>query len=473
MTDTIAQAFSFAVQDLYWFGGGLVLGLLLGWLVARVRAGKIILEKTARVAAAESQLGQLDELRDTLARREAAIAALSDEITELKVSRSAIETLLGEARQNAQEKIDLLKDLQQNLKESYQSLAADALHQNSRAFLELADQTLGKHIATSKQDLETRTERIKAVVQPVHEALGRYAQQVQSMERLRESAYGSLENYLKSLSQSQAELQLETGRLARAMRVPHVRGRWGEITLKRTVELAGMSTHCDFDEQATISAGKRQLRPDMVVHMPAGRQVAIDAKVPLAAYLEALEADNEQEIEKRLEAHAGQMASHVQQLSQKAYWQHLHPSTDFVVLFIPGENFFAAALAKRPDLMEFAAERKVILATPATLISLLRSVALGWQQAKAAESARIIAQLGKELYDRLATMTTHMAQMGRDIDRSMASYNRMVGALNRRVLVSARKFTELGVHVKDEAALEDLEPLENTVRSPESGEVAP
>ena len=310
-------------------------------------------------------------------------------------------------------------------------------------------------------------------MQPVHEALGRYAQQVQSMERLRESAYGSLENYLKSLSQSQAELQLETGRLARAMRVPHVRGRWGEITLKRTVELAGMSTHCDFDEQATISAGKRQLRPDMVVHMPAGRQVAIDAKVPLSAYLEALEADNEQDTEKKLETHAGQMASHVQQLSQKAYWQHLHPSTDFVVLFIPGENFFAAALAKRPDLMEFAAERKVILATPATLISLLRSVALGWQQAKAAESARIIAQLGKELYDRLATMTTHMAQMGRDIDRSMASYNRMVGALNRRVLVSARKFTELGVHVKDEAALEDLEPLENTVRSPESGEVAP
>ena len=192
--------------------------------------------------------------------------------------------------------------------------------------------------------------------------------------------------------------------------------------------------------------------------------------MPLAAYLEALEADSEPEMEKRLATHAKQMASHVQQLSQKAYWQHLHPSTDFVVLFIPGENFFAAALSKRPDLMEFAAERKVILATPATLISLLRSVALGWQQAKAAENARIIAELGKELYDRLATMTTHMAQMGRDIDRSMASYNRMIGALNRRVLVSARKFSELGVNVKDEAALEDLEPLENRARLPEPGE---
>jgi DNA recombination protein RmuC len=470
MTETFVQAFSIGVENLYWLGGGIVLGLLLGWLVARVRAGKIILEKTARMAAAESQLEQIDQLREVVARRENEIARLDEQISELKSSRMALETLLGESRRNAQEKIDLLKNVQQNLKESYQSLAADALHRNSRAFLELADQTLSKHIAASKQDLETRNERIKAVVQPVHDALGRYQQQVQTMERMRESAYGSLENYLKSLSQSQAELQLETGRLARAMRVPHVRGRWGEITLKRTVELAGMSAHCDFDEQATINAGKRQLRPDMVVRMPAGRQVAIDAKVPLAAYLEALEADSEPEMEKRLAAHAKQMASHVQQLSQKSYWQYLHPSTDFVVLFIPGENFFAAALSKRPDLMEFAAERKVVLATPATLISLLRIVALGWQQAKAAENARIIAELGKELYDRLATMTTHMAQMGRDIDRSMASYNRMIGALNRRVLVSARKFSELGVNVKDEAALEDLEPLENRARLPEPGE---
>lgn len=463
MTDTIAAAVSITTDNIYWLVGGLIMGALLGWLVARVRAGKTILEKTARLAAAESRLGPLEQYQQTVDRQ-------AEEITRLKTTQTALATLLRQTRRSGQEKIELLKDLQQNLRESYQSLATDALHRNSSAFLEMADQTLSKHIAGAKQDLDLRTERIKSVVQPMQEALGRYEKQVQSMERLRESAYGSLENYLKSLGQSQAELQQETGRLARAMRVPHVRGRWGEMTLKRSVELAGMSGHCDFQEQATLSTDAGHLRPDMVVHLPAGRQIVIDAKVPLSAYLESLEADNADQAREKLGEHAAQVAAHVQQLSQKAYWQHLHPATDFVVMFIPGENFFAAALSMRSDLMEFAAERKVILATPATLISLLRSVAMGWQQVKAAESARTIALLGKELYDRLTTMTTHIAQMGRDIDRSMRSYNRLIGSLNRRVLVSARKFTQLGVNVNDDTALEDLPPLERSTEAVPQGE---
>jgi DNA recombination protein RmuC len=301
--------------------------------------------------------------------------------------------------------------------------------------------------------VEDRSEIASLIVQPLKDTLDRYDHNIQEMERSRQNAYGGLSEQIRSLIDTQGNLHQETGNLARALRVPHVRGRWGEMTLKRVAEISGMADHCDFVEQNSVAAEDGLLRPDMIVTLSGQRRIVIDAKVSLSAYLESLEAETDAERRHLLETHARQVQAHIQKLAAKSYWTQFQPSPEFVVLFIPGENFFSAALSHAPDLIEYGAAKGVILATPTTLISLLKTVAFGWRQEAGEANAREIHRMGCELYDRLCIMAGHFHHLGKDIDRCVATYNQLVGSYEKRVLPACRRFTDLGVSAKGSATL--------------------
>ena len=425
---------------------------------------RTLIELTQAKATAQGRLERLSKLEETVTRREKEINELNQTIIRLKGDQVALETVLKKERCSTEEKIAMLEDIRSGLTDHYKALAAGVLRENSRAFLDLAGETFAKYVEATKNEVEIQREVMGNTVKPVEKALDRYDKQVQAMERSRETAYGGLTQQIDALLKTQSELQKETGRLARAMRIPHVRGRWGELTLRRTVELAGMSEHCDFTEQTSVEASGSLLRPDMIVRLPDNRSIVIDAKVPLSAYLDSLEADSPAKIDQYLDDHAKQVQSHIFQLAQKSYWTQFDKSPEFVVLFIPGENFFSAALTRNPNLIEIGAARRVIPATPTTLISLLKTVAMGWHQVKASENAKKIGVLGKELYERLHAMLDHVNRLGKDLERSSASYNKLVGSLSRRVIVSARKFNELGVASRDEQGLLDANPIETAHR---------
>ena len=342
----------------------------------------------------------------------------------------------------------------------FKSLSDKALYENSRQFMDMAQSHFSGYIREARQDFKGKEEAFTRAVDPVHRMLDRYEQRLGSMEKERSQAFGAISQYLSDMAKTQHQLAKETDNLVKALRVPHVRGRWGEVTLKRAVELAGMVDHCDFIEQSVQGTGKGALRPDMVVQLPGSRQVVVDAKVPLMAYLDALETTSEQEQKKRLDDHARQVMAHIVQLGSKNYAAAFTPSPEFVVLFIPGENFFSAALAARPDLIEKGVAHGVILATPTTLIALLKTVSYVWLQQAGLENARAIRELGTELFERLSTMAGHMNRLGKDIERTAATFNRTLGAMEKRVLVSARKFENLGV---SSTGLSDCDPVPESV----------
>jgi DNA recombination protein RmuC len=292
------------------------------------------------------------------------------------------------------------------------------------------------------------------------------------MERTREKAYGELSQQMVSLSRTQNELQQETGKLVNALRMPHVRGRWGEITLRRVVELSGMQNRCDFFEQQTDQTQGNAARPDMIIQLPGDRKIIVDSKVPIIAYLDSLETANRDQAEEMLTRHAAHVRTHVKQLAAKEYWTRFNPTPEFVVLFMPGENFFSAALAKAPDLIEDAANKGVILATPTTLISLLKAVAYGWKQESTTENAKVISELGNELYNRMSLMVSHFNSLGSDLDRCVSTYNKTVGSLERRVLPSARKFEELGIIMKGKNNISKISPVDNKPRTMEIEETS-
>jgi DNA recombination protein RmuC len=308
--------------------------------------------------------------------------------------------------------------------------------------------------------VEDRSEIASLIVQPLKDTLDRYDHHVQEMEKSRQHAYGSLSEQIRSLIDTQAGLHRETGNLAKALRVPHVRGRWGEMTLKRVAEISGMADRCDFVEQQSVNSEDGLLRPDMIVTLPGKRCIVIDAKVPLAAYLESLEAATDADRKRHLEIHARQVQSHIQKLAAKSYWSQFQPSPEFVMLFIPGENFFSAALSQLPDLIEYAASKGVILATPVTLISLLKTVAFGWRQEAGETNAREIHRLGCELYERFNLMAGHFQHLGKDIDHCVTTYNQMVGSYEKRVLPALRKLTDYGVSGKGGAVPAEAATLE-------------
>jgi len=342
-------------------------------------------------------------------------------------------------------------------------LSSQALEKSSRTFLQLAEQTLGRFHERAKGDLSEKEKAVENLIKPIREALEKTEKQIRLMEHERKEAYGSLHKHLETMSLTQQQLQGETRNLVQALRRPEVRGQWGEMTLKRLAELAGMVEHCDFVEQHQVKGEDGQLRPDMIVRMPDGREVVVDAKTPLDAYLSAVEAGDDETRKQFLEHHARNVRKHVRDLASKAYWNQFRKAPDFVILFIPGDQFLAAALDHDPGLLEDALKAQIILTTPTSLVALLRAVGYGWRQEALAENAELIRDAGVELYQRLATFSEHLARVGRGLDSALTHYNKAVGSFESKVIPGARKFTEMGVSPGKQ--LETPEQIEKGVRS--------
>ena len=359
----------------------------------------------------------------------------------------------------------VLRWRRQETEAAFRALSADALARNNQAFLDLAKSTLAQTQQAARGDLEMRQQAIFELVSPVRASLEKVESQIQELERARAGAYAALHEQVRGLVETEQQLRSETGKLVTALRTPMARGRWGEIQLRRVVEMAGMLDHCDFVTQATIGSEESRLRPDLLVRLPAGKTIVVDAKTPLDGYLQAIEAADEATRKARLADHARQVRAHLTALGRKSYWEQFDHAPEFAVLFLPGECFFSAALESDPSLIEFGVGQNIILATPTTLIALLRAVAYGWRQENLAQNAAEISALGKELFKRLSDMGDHWNRVGKSLEKAVEAYNSAVGSLESRVMVAARKFADLktaplGVEIAG------LEPVEKNVRAP-------
>ncbi|MEX2173092.1 MAG: DNA recombination protein RmuC [Pirellulaceae bacterium] len=373
-----------------------------------------------------------------------------NDLTEVKEKNAELSAVLMKEREEAKEKIALLVEAERKLIDVFKALAADTLKSNSESFLQLAKSALDQQHEVAKGDLEKRQQAIDSLIKPVSESIKGVDAKLADIEKQRAEAYGSLTQQVSSLLVTEEKLRFETSQLVKALRSPVARGRWGELQLKRVVEMAGMVEHCDFYQQQSVDTDGGRLRPDLLVRLPGNVHIVIDAKVPLAAFLEASEACDDETRICRFKDHARHVANHVEQLGKKAYWEQFESSPEFVVLFLPGEHFFTAALEYTPELIERGMEQKVVIATPMTLISLLKTVSMGWRQEKLAKNAEEISRLGKELYERLAKMAEHFGKVGKNLQDASKTYNEAVASLERRVLPSARKFRDLGASSADE-----------------------
>ncbi len=478
---------------------GVIAGLGLGWAVARLRLAGRQAESRSEIAAlkatARSTQQELIDFKVRCEKTGEALEAMREQYLKVSNQRSAalvqlnhlaeyktrleqlyadksrlkarvshLETALAKERDATAEKIALLQEVRGEWTQAHKALAADALKANNRAFMDLAQTTLAGYLNGAQKDLAARGRAVQEIVRPIHDSLRKYDDHIRAVERSREKAYGGLSQQVQTLTQAQIRLEQETGRLAQSLRMPHVRGRWGEMTLRRVAELAGMQNRCDFVEQPSVRSADGEQRPDMVVSLPGRKQIVVDAKVPLTAYLDALQAVTEEKRRDRLQKHAGQVLNHIQQLGRKSYWKQFAPTPEFVVLFIPGENFFSAALAHDPNLIETGAKKGVILATPTTLISLLKTVALAWQDRATAANAKQIGALGRELYDRLVLSVQHINKLGQELDRTGRTFNQMVGSLDSRVMASARKLRDLGIAPQDHRELPEMKSVTTTMR---------
>ncbi|MCF6235923.1 MAG: DNA recombination protein RmuC [Gammaproteobacteria bacterium] len=383
--------------------------------------------------------------------------------SELREENTKLRTTLELERQNALEKRADTHTMQKQLRDTFSMLSTRALNQNNEQFLKLANENLKQLHIQSQSDLAQKEHSIKAMLDPIKEALNKTDQQIQRVEQDRKEAYGSLSQYLDSMQQTQQMLHTETHNLSQAMRRPEVRGQWGELTLKRLAELSGMVEFCDFYEQEHTTTPEGAFRPDMIIRIPGSREIIVDVKTPLDAYLSAIEAPDDQTRNKYLEKHARNVNRRVNELASKNYWKQFKNSPDFVVLFIPGDPFLSAALEFDRDLLEKALIKKVILATPTSFVALLRTIAYGWRQQTLADNAETIRDLGEDLYKRLATFSEHLGKLGNNLENTVEHYNKAIGSFERQITPAAQKFTKLGIRTSKEVEQPDC--IETSVRS--------
>ncbi|GJL64841.1 MAG: hypothetical protein NPIRA04_34950 [Nitrospirales bacterium] len=439
-------------------------GACLAWLIASTRTKSTMTsalghEKQQR-AAAESRI---EELRQQLTAIQAECHQVREHYMDSEAAKISAETKYEEATHHLSQQHALLEETKSTLSDTFRSLAAEALAGNNRGFLTLAEEKFKALRDESSNDLEQKKSSIDALVQPLTRLLSTYQQETKELENKRLRELSTVGEQLRQVALTQSTLQTETAKLVNALRSPQVRGRWGEIALRKTAELAGMSAHCDFVEQKNVATATGHLRPDMVVKLPAQREVVIDSKVPFSAFLESLEATNDDERNRALSRHAAQVKQHVNQLASKEYWDQFQASPEFVVLFIPNDSFLAAAAERDPSLIESAMSQNIVIATPTTFIALLKAIAYGWKQEQITADAERISTLGQELSERLGVLVDHFIKVGGSLSKAVEAYNASVASLESRVLPSARKFQQLGAGSKKD--IEELQPIDQNLRT--------
>lgn len=425
---------------------GLIIGGLLAWFIASLSQQKRYTEQIAELERRASSAEAIVEERGRdIQKKEADISQLRNELDSERRARVEALTKLEAAQKSFEEQKRLLETMKTEMADTFNALSKSALESSNESFLTLASERLGKIVEETKGRLGEHQASINGLIKPLQEALKKYEEQIHTIEIRRKQDYTSLDEQIKMLVSTHQQLQKETSNLVTALRKPQVRGRWGEMQLRRVAELSGMSMHCDFTEQQSLDTEKGRIRPDMIVHLPMNRKVVVDSKVSLEAYLDAISAETEEEKKGKMERHAQQIRAHMNKLSSKEYWSQFQQSPEFVVLFIPGESFLSAALDIDNTIIEDGIQKRVIIATPTTFIALLRAIAYGWRQEQITKNAQEISELGRQLYERMSILVQHLENIGSNLEKAISAYNKAVGSMESRILPSVRRFKELGV----------------------------